>query len=448
MKKYKRILWGVFLVLMLLSLFWLTRFITERQNSELHHHLPTDADFIVKVDNSNLIHQFLFDFLYHAKIEKKDIQQLEYQASKKDIKNTGINFQREIYIFHEDWNRKNVFGFLFHLKDHKTFAKYVDNLPDKIFKAFNDKIACVLFMPEKLTIDEHSPFEFYANDLLQKNPNRTRSRITFANSSPSSLFHIYFSGDYDDYIQHMSVETYLKKNQIKFTGYGKKNPLIDPVNVEQHFITQELSDSCFHIQAKKVPDTLQHYLNKVLKNIDIELPNISSQQLLIYGFEVQQIDKNILALPLFDGVFRFKDTISMDIEDEMSRLSKEKKWIQKQKSFKVGSTPYYVKKLSPNELYIGINEQPSIEKLNKNHFFLAAGNPLSLINITGKGVITQIAKLLPPVQNTKQFLQNVDHFEIVGRYDSVSDTTLFDGKITFTEDRTASIEIMKFLLRF
>ena len=447
-KKKKQLFWGIFLITILILTFSITRFVNAKPQQLLHHHLPTDANFIVKIDNTNLIQHFLFDLFFYAKIDQNDVQKLRYQTSKKNLTNTGIDFTNEIYVFHEDWKNKNLFGILLHLIDHKYFAKYVNDLPDNIFRAFNDDMACILFVPENIKVEDYSTFEMYANDLLIRNPNRTNPRIIFANTTPKSLFHIYFSGDYDDYVQHLSVETSMKTNRISFYGTGRKNPIYITDTTQQHFIQKEITDNSFHIQAKQIPDTLQHYLNKVLLNVGIDLAPISSQQLYIYGFEVEKIDNALLALPYFDGVFRFEDTIRFDMDEEMYRLSDELKWITYKNSFKVGSIDYYVKQLSPNELYIGIDKNPSIISEIPNYFFLATGNPLSLLNITGKGIIAQIALLLPPVQNTRQFFDDLEHFELKGSYSSSSDSTNFEGEIVFPESKIASLEVMKFLLRF
>ena len=422
---------------------FIVQFIAVRSQHVLHYHISSGASLVVKIDNSNLIHRFLFDILYHPDFKKEDLSKLKIRKDKVDFVPTGININREIILFHEEWGDKSIIGILMHVSDEKKFNNFVVGESNAI-KVTRNNIGCILLLPEECKQEDSIYFVDYANDLLIVNPDRTKSRLFLSKSSDKNIFHLYFEGEKDAFMQDISLEAFLDDNTLTFKGAARKNPTFYLDSIPGYYFKAPPIAEHLEIGMGKLPDTVNNYIKKMLAKIDVETPDFSAQQLFIYGFEISDFNKNISVFPLIDGIFKFQDTINFKGKTKDVNL----KNIEKSNTtLKIGPIEYYFEQLSPTEVYLGVNKTPPLIKKNHNRIFYIEGNLDAVLNFSGQGFIAQIARLFPPVQHSKNLFNSLKSFNIEANV-STPDSIYISGEMAFPKNKTASVEILKYLLKF
>lgn len=442
--RLNKIISAILITIVLGAALSIAQFIVSRPVSSLHHHIPVDASVYFKVNNPNLLRRFFFDFLFEAELQKKDYQQLDYRRRVKNIPITGIDISKEVYVFYENWSGESIIGILFHVDDEKAFAEFARG-SSTFIAAFNENIAALIIGPESLLQSEESTLSLYANDLLQPNPDRTPARIAFSEGNKKNLFQLYVKGDERSLIRNINLELFMDNNFIEITGSGERNPTrIDTDSTLYTYIEKRNTDrNCLEINAGKLPDTLNRYLNKVLLEVGVDLPDISSQQLFIYALEIDNINGAMALLPKFDGIFRFTDTLPpiAEMDSLKSKLLK-----LEDGHLKIGRMAYTVKQLNDYELFIGMHEVEFTVR-EESPTLLIQGDPSVLLNIEGDGIIAQVAKLMPQVQHSRKLFSDMETFKIASK-EFRSDSIQVNGRIEFPKEKTASIEIIKYLMKF
>jgi hypothetical protein len=442
--RLKKIISAIALSIVFGATVLIAQFIAARPESKLHHHIPIDASIYFKVNNPNLLRRFFFDFLFEAELQKKDYQQLDYRRRIKNIPITGIDISKEVYVFYEAWSGESILGILFHLNDEKSFAEFV-NKSESFIAAFNKEIAAIIIAPENILSIDEDKLVLYANDLLLPNPDRTPARIAFSEGNNKNLFQLYVKGDERSLIRNINLELFMDNNFIELKGMGERNPLRINTDSTSYTYISEINNekNYLEINAGKLPDTVNKYLNKVLNEIGVNFPDITSQQLFIYALEIDNIRGTMALLPKFDGVFRFND--ALPIIAEMDSLAS-KMLILEGERLKVGRMEYIVKQLNDYELFVGIHDVEFATK-EESPTILIQGDPSVLLNIEGDGIIAQVAKLMPQVQHSRKLFSDMESFKIESK-EYRSDSIQVNGMIAFPGDKTASIEIIKYLLKF
>lgn len=419
------------------------QFVAVKPEQKLHHHVPSGASLVLKVNNNNLIRRFFFDLIYKGKLTTKDIKQLNYRTNDVETPKTGIAINKDIIAFYEDWKDYDIVGFIFEVDKPAVFGNFLKEETNFI-KAYNDGVGSIIIIPESLNEDQRQLLEFYARDLVVKNTNPNPTRIALSNSSVSSLFHLFFEGSSAGLTQNINLEVFVSENKILVEGVGLTNPLMYSSEMKHHFLEQPATEDYLELNIGRLPDTLDHYLNKVLKNVSVELPEIASQQIQLYGFKILNIKGNMFVLPEFDGVFRFNENITLNNEIQAFNHYAFKPGID---SYEVEDVTYHYKQIDSNEIYVGLNSTPAFIEKEGDVLFSISGKPESALNFKGTGIIAKIAQLVPPVQHSKHLLSSLDHFEITTEH-IAADSIKVNGSMIFPEDNVASIELLKFLLKF
>jgi hypothetical protein len=440
----KKLIAGIVLSVVLIAALIVALIIVSRPAHVLHHHIPANASVYLKVNNPNLLRRFFFDFLFKADLEKKDYEQIDYRRKVKDVPISGIDISKEVFMFYENWGNHNIVGLLFHLNDVNDFSEFITTTEQTVY-AFNDQLAVTLLYPEDFSEENIGKLELYAKDLLNKSPDKTAARIAFSEGSVDNLFQVYMKGDDRHLIRNMNLELFMNGNTIEVEGIGEKNPVKTTDSTSSYFyMSDRHTDRDFlEINSGQLPDTVNQYIHAILEEVGIDFPDISSQQLFIYAFEIDNIRGSMAVLPKFDGIFRFNEPIpnivDMDtLNSKMMRL--------KDSSLKVGKVNYTIIQLNDHEIFIGVNDVEFKEE-SKAPQLLIQGNPGVILNIEGDGLIAQMAKLMPQVQHSKKFFNDMESFRIESQ-EYHSDSVRVNGEIQFADDKTASIEIIKFLLKF
>lgn len=440
----KKLIAGIILSLVFITTMIVTLVIVSRPKNVLHHHIPANASVYLKVNNPNLLRRFFFDFLFQAELDKKDYEQIDYRRKVKEVPISGIDITKEVFMFHENWGNNNIAGLIFHLNNVKDFAEFIATTNQTVY-AFNDQIAVTLIYSEEFPEKDIEKLELYAKDLLNKSPDKTAARIAFSEGDAHNLFQVFVKGHDRSLIRNMNLELFMNNNVIEVTGLGESNPVNSKDSTSSYFYMDDRHSEkdYLEINAGKLPDTVNRYVHRILEDVGIDFPDITSQQLFIYAFEIDNIRGSMALLPKFDGIFRFSEPIpnisEMDsLDSKMLHLNGS--------ILEVGRMKYKLIQLNDHEIFIGVNDVDFVEK-NEEPNLLIQGNPAVILNIEGDGLIAQMAKLMPQVQHSKKFFNEMESFHIESRKYK-SDSVQVMGRIQFPAEKTASIEIIKFLLKF
>lgn len=444
--KSKSIIIGSIFFVFLTITILVTSTIVSRNNDVLIKNIPTNAEVYIKVNNPTLIRRLMFDVLFKSDFEKRDFKKIDIRQDDVSLPVTGIDITKEAYFFIESWGENDVITLLFYLNNQKAFGSFAKENENIVSHAEDNK-ACILIIPKSLQKDEESieKFEMYAKDLLKPSPNKSPARIALSQSKKNSLFQFFIKGSKESILKNISFDLILKENSLKLEGQGEKNPIYFIDGQEEWTeLKSPLKSSYLQISASRLPDTLNYYISKVLKGINISTPNIKSNQIYLYGFEVDNLGGSMAFLPEFDGVFRFDDTLKIPKQDSLTP-----KYLElKTDKIKVGGYDYFIKQINEKELYIGRNPEPQFTKNQAKNNFTVKGDLSTILNIDGSGIIAKVTKLLPQVQHTKQLFKKLEKFEILSEEDGDENLVKINGVMQFSDEETASIEIIKYLLKF
>ena len=420
--------------------------ILNKQKDELLMSLPSTAEVYIKVNNPILIRRLLFDILFKSYFDIKDFKKVDVRKEDISIPIIGIDLTREAYFFVEKWAGEDVVSFLFYLNDREAFGEFTAEYDGFISHSDNDK-GCILILPEKYkdNPDKREKFELYAKDLLVPNRDRSPVKLAFSKVRSSSLFQFYIKGSEESLLKNINFDLILKENTLIVDGEAEQNPIyyIDTTAIWKEIEAPNKSDY-LELSSSRLPDTLNHFIRKVTNELNSPLPDVVSNHLYFYGLEVDNLAGSIAFLPIFDGVFRFNDSIDLPKLDSLSP-----KYLDYEKDkIIVGNATYFIKKISEKELFIGVNENPTFVETQSMNKFEMQGDLSSVLNIGGSGIIAKVTRLLPQIQHTKQLFGKLEKFEVTSLVDQHTNKVYINGIMQFPSDQTASIELIKYLLKF
>ena len=444
-RKKKAIATGIILFVLWLNYF-LVAFFLRDENNQLHQFIPADATISMRINNDVLVRRMMYDLFYQSNFTNDELQMLTFKSESASLPALGIDITKEIILFYEDWNNKSIVGWLFHISNVKDFEKYTFNNPS-IIKSHSGNLGCALILSSEPSKEEVALFVQYANDLLIPVRDLSATKRFFAKDPKDALLQVYFEGEKGGFLQKSGVNISFKNEQLLFAGVGKKNPLVDYSQDSLHYIVSSRMNDYLEIKAGELPDTIQNYVNYLLKNSNVQLPAVSSQHLMMYGVEIDNIKGSMAILPKFDAIFRFEQNISYEeIVTNISTIDAKLKH-EGSNSFSLGAVQYFIQQVSENEIYIGVHESPAITYTSNPYFFQISGNLSSLFTIEGTGIIAQIAQMMPEVQNSKQFFGSVETFDIHAYMDE-NEEIIIHGNMSFPKEKMASLEFFKYMIRF
>jgi hypothetical protein len=444
LSKTKKVIYSLLLLTIFWSSVWIVSVVNSASDNSLVNHLPSGVSSVIKVNNRQIFKRFLFDALYASELSTNEFDQLKYNKEDVEIPTTGISLSQNIFVFQDKWEDVSITGFIFNLSDKNAFADFQLKRPNAI-KTFNDKVGCIILLPKKVEQDAINYFELYAADLLLPNKDKLKAKIALSNSKEESLFHLFFAGSNQAYVQDLSLQAFISKSTINFEGIGLKNPIISYDSVEHYSMVSSEKEQFLEIQAGQLPDSVYSYIDVVLEDFDLKLPHIVSQQLFIYGFMIDNLDGSTAFLPKFDGIFRFDKNI--DLVDEIDSLSTNNKKVERltPNKIRIGEIDYYFKQLTDKEIWIGITENIVIDKVDGAPLPRLRGNPAATLMIEGKGIIAQFAQMLPPVQYSKKLFNDLEYFDIHTEL-TTEDKIRVTGEMRFKDNKSASIELLMFMM--
>lgn len=426
--------------------YFLVGFFLRDDDNNLHNFIPADANISLRVNNDVLVRRMLYDLFYQSHFSDEELQVLSMKGEASNLPALGIDATKEIILFYENWNDKSIIGWLFHISSSTDFEKYIFGSPS-VIKSHIGKLGCVLILSSEPSSEETSKFVHYANDLLIDTKDLSASKRFFSKSPKNEIIQLFFEGKKDGFLQKTGVNIFFQNEKLLIKGTGKKNPLLDYTLDSLHYIDKSIGDNYLEIKAGALPDTIQKYIDYLLESSGFELPEITSQHIMMYGVEIDNLKGSIAVLPKIDAIFRFERPFSVaSIMDKVVSIDNNLK-SDGVSYFSIGTVKYYVQQISSTEIYIGINESPNIVYQIDRNFFKISGNLTSIFTIEGTGLIAQIAQLMPEVQNSKKFFSSMEHFDIHA-YIVEDDNIVIDGVMLFPTDKVASLEFLNYLIRF
>lgn len=442
--KYKSILSILVLLVGLWIVFYTAKFLNVKGTSDLEQFIPKDAQVVVRTNSKSIIKRFLTDVLYKSDFERKTLEKFNLRESNQDFKGFGIDITKHIIFFYEDWREKDVIGILVNLSDVKDFSALGNN--KNIFTATNGKYGCLLYLPSAKN-NNKDVFSIYTEDILKRNRDTSLAKLNLKKFGKSNgHFDVYFSGNQKSKINDLILQLTISNEEILIEGQAKKNPTIVKDTLPEFFLKTESTN---HLAFKigSLPDTLEYYLSSVLNKIHVNLPKIKSQHIQLYGVGLENVASEMVVQPYFDGIFRFKDTLTLsnkisqitDVNDKIATISVD--------TIKIGNTNYFLKQLSNKDVFIGVTPNPEIYVEENAPIFYIKGEPEAILNINGNGWIADIARAIPQIRNSNSFFKEIEQFEIEAREGNNLDVTV-QGKIAFAKNEQATLKIIDFFLSF
>lgn len=442
----KRFLASFVIVSVLWLNYSLVSYFLRDDNNILHTYIPVDASISLRINNDILMRRMFYDLFFQSNFTDEELDRLTFKGESTTLPALGIDITQEIVLFYEDWNDKSIVGWLFHISDEETFKNYPLDDPS-IITSSNGSIGCALILSDLPTKNESVRFIKYAHDLLIPSEDRSDIKLYFGSPPNNSLLQCFFEGEANGYLQKTGIDIMFEEEKLVIRGKGTKNPLLDYSLDSLHYISEPVRNEYLEITAGELPDTLRSYVNFLFESAEVQIPRISSQHVMMYGVEIDNIKGAMTILPKFDAIFRFEESFSLEDFRKTVTSVNSSNIHSKQQSFSIGNVTYSMKQLSPTEIYVGITPYPKIDIKANPNFFQLKGNLASLFTIEGTGLIAQIVQLMPEVQNSKQFLGTVEDFDIRAFVNKENQINV-DGTMTFPKEKKASLEFFSYLIRF
>lgn len=392
---------------------------------------------VLSVNMNQLISTLFIDATYKTKFGAKDLKSLKEKRIAKGGPLKGIDFNSELVFFYDSWEGSFVKGLLFNLSSQEAFNK-ISLQQKNVVKASNKERGVLIYLDEdasQKTIDHYTDL---AKDITSK------KFIPESETPSDGIMNLSFKGNEFSYIQDMALNIKLKNEHLLISGTGEIDTIL-PLR-KMYMIKEPSSKKYFEIQSGKLPDSVFQRVDELAQQLTIDLPEISSQQILIYGISVENDNGSPLILPKMDCILRFNGTIKLD--SLFSNINKELTHIKLIDNYiEVGEVKYYYKQLSKNEIYIGVSESPDIQKVQTRILPLMKGFPSAVLDIEGEGIIARIINLMPQIKNTKLFLNGLEYYDI--HSDFVDDHHLkIVGEVRLEKGKMMSIGLTDFILKF
>lgn len=412
-------------------------FSTPKNRTSLKQYLPEDIDMVISVNMHKLITTLFIDATYKTDFNSKDFKLFK----NKDITNEnpfqGVDFNSEAVLFYDTWEEHFAKGLLFNLSNEKLFNK-VDQQKKNIVRFANKDRGVLIYLNDdasQRTIDHYASF---AKKIISK-------QSTPSTPPPSNgIINLTFRGNKFSYIQDLALTIQLKDEHLLIKGTGKLDSIL-PIR-KTHMIEEPTDRKYFEVQSGKLPDSAFHRINELTKNLDFKLPEISSQQLLIYGISIVKANGTTLVLPKLDCILRFDTTVQMDtILQNINRSSTNINLIDNH--LEIGNIKYHFKQLAKNEIYFGVSKSPVIRNVKKRIVPLTKGFPSAVLDIEGDGIIAKIINLMPQIKNTKLFLKNVEYYDIHSEFVDNHHLDIV-GEVRLKKGEMMSIGLAEFIAKF
>ncbi len=429
------------ILLLLIPLF------TAESNLNIQKHVPESATSVIKINNNIIFKRLFFDGIYGGNLTQNETQQIDFESNELEFPKTGIDWKQQVVIFQENQDQEaSINGVLFSLNNPKQFASFEFGERQPI-KYFSDDIGCLIYLPEKSTPEQRAYYERKAQIIIN-DPHEVPRHFSSSQKAhgKDELLELFYKGSSKHYIQNLQLHTYINGNSLLFEGVGDKNPALHYTCGTYSQLQEPARNPFLEIRAGQLPDSLYAIMDQLMSSYAMELPPITSQQLMIYGVQIENVSGSTVFLPQFDGVFRFQDSLDFGVVIDTMSTRASLIEVNSANTFSIGTTNYHYEQLSPKEVVVGISKNPVLSQVNEPPLPLLRGNPEALLNIQGEGIIAQFAKMFPPVKYSRKFFHDLSYFEFHTR--EIGENKLkITGEMRFPKKKKVSLEILKLLIK-
>ncbi len=438
-QKYNRLL-GFSIVVLFLIGFWIIigfiNFSTIKSSTTNKSLLPEDIDVVITLNTQEIINAFLFDLLFKAEIDENTAK-LFTLKERDDLNRLGANLTSEVVVFYDNWKNESAQGLLFNISNEGDFKRYQTDQENTIKKS-NSKYGVLIYLNEKASQEAIQHFSELAAKIINT------SIRPMENKPSKSMVNVEYKGNDSDYFKDLKLDLNIRNQSIFINGKGKVDEKIQTVAAPLNVLTLSNSKKYFQILTGEIPEDAMSYLESTFTHLGIQIPSVSSQQLLLYGVTIDNIDGSTAVLPNLEWILRFHepfqiDTLLMNLNPHYRSLVD-----FPSKTISLGNVKYHYTQISENEIYIGVYENPKFTTTEFQPSYIINGDPSAVLEIEGQGFVAGFIKVLPPVKFSKQFLQDVTHFYI--RTEQEGETLNIEGKIEMKEGKLMTVEMVKLWL--
>ena len=441
MQKYNRILSFIIVLILLTGLWIIIAFVsfsnTDKKSSNKNI-LPDEIDLVIELNTKELLETFLIDLLFKADISEESTK-LFLPEEDSELAKLGADLTTEIVVFYDNWKNSSAKGVVLNISNEAEFTRYQFD-DENTIKVSNSKYGVLIFL------DDNAPKEAinYYSQLGERIINNEKKSESAINKK--GLINLHYKGDKIEYFNDLKLDLNMKNQSISINGKGEINDKSDTRTIKFNIFEKPSKEKHLEIQTSKIPENAMNYLSSFIKKMGIEMPKITSQQMYIYGFSIDDFNRSTAFLPNFDWILRF-DTL-VEIDSVFSNLNSDYRSLVdlNNKTIKVGSMEYHYSQVSGHEIYIGVSKKPKFKIIEEKSSYIMRGSPAAILEIGGNSFFGGFIMMMPQVEISKQFFNDVTYFDIRANQDK--GTMNIEGEIKLKDDQLVTVELARYMMMF
>ena len=433
LRKILRLLIVVFLAGVLILLVILNAEINKPPTDENKYYIPKNALFVAKFD----VHQLILHTAQTIALSQDEqlMKDGDYLYKKwKDRNKNGINYQSDVYYFVLLEEGELVEGILYNLSNKDEFIDFYHKDDFTGITASNDEVG-VIFLGENGSL-EAKKLQQLANEIISNKENK-RNEIELIDDGNNiiSTWSKFNNTISDLYSTALDLE--LKDHSVEFAG----KVMMSNTSAKGDHLA--LSPSGLHITSSLLPKWLNDSLNSIYpaKNRSIR-PKLIRVSANYNGLEIRQTDRTEFR-PDVQLLLEFDHSI--DLDSALFYLV-DKKILshQEENRFEYEGLSIRIHQLKPNVIYINQGEMGNIDTVLNSDLLILQGIPKTLFAIRDNTGISRLFDLLPTYSSGKKLAKRMKSVDI--RIEQGTEHWgIIKGKLAFSADKYAAIEILKFL---
>ncbi len=411
-------------VLFILAVCWLffifSKKIVLSNEGNTTYFIPKDAIWAIELNTRSIIDKGVQSVLFSDKQDKelnKLINELTESSKSKrlNIDDLGINLNANVYLFKIKKNNNDFTCFMFKLSSPLKFNQNVGKiLPENYNSFYKNKIGLIIY-------GQNGNQQILANEILNRQGTTTKStpfnvKVNTRSTSFSSEVNIsildsslLFEGKCHVLGDNIAPNVALKPNGFHFTT---------------RYVPKEISDTIctfFGIEKNQlIGASMNHSSSEIINQPKLFL----------------KLNSSIL--------FHFKESIN--IRSLIQKIGMNEKAMNVDStSFVIGESKYYFHQFSPNSFYLGNQIFEKSQLTKREDIFYLTGNPSSITNIKGEGIVRRFIGVIPLFYASEKILNSIEIISLSSKSIS-SERNKIQGVIRFKNGKKSMNELLKFVL--
>lgn len=451
MRRLKTIVQFLTVFILCLSVWTLVRIsglIIGEQPPIILEHVPSKADFAMRIDGREIGESTLFSVLLESKDEtilrllEKAV--LERTSGEAEFKSTGINFLSDIVVFSYPHRKGMISGFLFNLLNEDT---YLNNMPeivgnDQVISASGNIGVMISYMPSGNEMISEAELNYEARNICLTRSERNHAIFKSGRKDKRyTELHLH-TGKNTDHPQEMNLVFEQNGQRFHLEGdvFSPKGNSTDP-------LAFKLEEKGLHLTNTIFADEWADSLISFLSFLNADLPRISGLSMNYFGTRLINHTNGYMALPQMELVIQCSSPFSirelLKTEDIQSGID----YTIDSNTLRFGSEKLYYKQLNSYCFYIGSTEHPGLIELKSDQttLFTMKGSLEPMVNVEGSGWMVSLLKMLPLFQASQKLANSSERIDLlIKKIDS--NNSRISGDLTFRDGYYPMTEVMRFML--